>query len=96
MTTYFIGNSGSSLGQTQKCGSVKLVDVMYFFFCFSGLPHPFALTLFEDELYWTDWTTKSINKANKFTGNDVETVHNRLHYPMDIHTFHPQRQPPGK
>ncbi|XP_076114053.1 low-density lipoprotein receptor-related protein 4-like [Mytilus galloprovincialis] len=61
-----------------------------------GLPHPFALTLFEDELYWTDWNTKSINKANKFTGNDVETVHNRLHYPMDIHTFHPQRQPTMK
>ncbi|XP_062576146.1 low-density lipoprotein receptor-related protein 4-like isoform X3 [Saccostrea cucullata] len=59
----------------------------------SGLPHPFALTLFEDELYWTDWHTKSINKANKFTGNDVETVHNRLHFPMDIHSFHPQRQP---
>ncbi|OWF40727.1 low-density lipoprotein receptor-related protein 4-like isoform X2 [Mizuhopecten yessoensis] len=58
-----------------------------------GLPHPFALTLFEDELYWTDWHTKSINKANKFTGNDVETIRNRLHFPMDIHTFHPQRQP---
>ncbi|XP_041365332.1 low-density lipoprotein receptor-related protein 4-like [Gigantopelta aegis] len=60
-----------------------------------GLPHPFALTMFEDELYWTDWHTKSINKANKFSGNDIETVRNRLHYPMDIHTFHPQRQPPG-
>ncbi|XP_055996988.1 low-density lipoprotein receptor-related protein 4-like isoform X3 [Ostrea edulis] len=59
----------------------------------SGLPHPFALTLFEDELYWTDWHTKSINKANKFTGNDVEMVRNRLHFPMDIHSFHPQRQP---
>ena len=51
--------------------------------------------MFEDELYWTDWHTKSINKANKFSGNDIETVRNRLHYPMDIHTFHPQRQPPG-
>ncbi|KAL4225514.1 Low-density lipoprotein receptor-related protein 4 [Mactra antiquata] len=58
-----------------------------------GLPHPFALTLFEDELYWTDWHTKSINKANKFTGNDVETVRNRLHFPMDIHIFHHERQP---
>ena len=60
-----------------------------------GLPHPFALTLFEDELYWTDWHTKSINKANKFTGNDVEMVRNRLHFPMDIHIFHQQRQPKG-
>ncbi|KAH3888381.1 hypothetical protein DPMN_012414 [Dreissena polymorpha] len=58
-----------------------------------GLPHPFALTLFEDELYWTDWHTKSINKANKFTGNDVEMVRNKLHFPMDIHIFHQERQP---
>ena len=62
----------------------------------AGLPHPFALTLFEDELYWTDWHTKSINKANKFTGNDVEMVRNRLHFPMDIHIFHQQRQPMSK
>ncbi|XP_013395341.1 low-density lipoprotein receptor-related protein 4-like [Lingula anatina] len=58
-----------------------------------GLPHPFAVTLFEDELYWTDWHTKSIKKANKFNGNSVVTVRNRLHFPMDIHTFHPLRQP---
>ncbi|XP_014677385.1 PREDICTED: low-density lipoprotein receptor-related protein 4-like [Priapulus caudatus] len=60
-----------------------------------GLPHPFALTIFEDQLYWTDWHTKSINKANKLTGNDISTVHKQLHFPMDIHTFHPQRQPPS-
>ncbi|XP_070199995.1 low-density lipoprotein receptor-related protein 4-like isoform X2 [Littorina saxatilis] len=60
-----------------------------------GLPHPFALTLFEDELYWTDWYTKSINKANKFSGQPLETVRTRLHFPMDIHTWHPQRQPAG-
>lgn len=58
-----------------------------------GLPHPFALTLFEDELYWTDWHTRSIWRANKFTGNRVERVRSRLHYPMDIHTYHPLRQP---
>ncbi|RUS89222.1 hypothetical protein EGW08_003032, partial [Elysia chlorotica] len=60
-----------------------------------GLPHPFALTIFEDELFWTDWETKSINKANKFSGNGVETIHSRLFFPMDIHTMHPQRQPPA-
>lgn len=59
-----------------------------------GLPHPFAITLFEDNVFWTDWHTKSISKANKFTGNKIETVHAHLHFPMDIHTFHPQRQPP--
>ncbi|XP_077784699.1 low-density lipoprotein receptor-related protein 4 isoform X1 [Podarcis muralis] len=58
-----------------------------------GLPHPFAITVFEDSLYWTDWHTKSINSANKFTGKNQEIIRNKLHFPMDIHTLHPQRQP---
>lgn len=61
----------------------------------AGLPHPFAITVFEDSLYWTDWHTKSINSANKFTGKNQEIIRNKLHFPMDIHTLHPQRQPAG-
>uniref|UniRef100_A0A8D2LQ87 LDL receptor related protein 4 n=1 Tax=Varanus komodoensis TaxID=61221 RepID=A0A8D2LQ87_VARKO len=61
-----------------------------------GLPHPFAITVFEDSLYWTDWHTKSINSANKFTGKNQEIIRNKLHFPMDIHTLHPQRQPAGR
>uniref|UniRef100_A0A8C6LAN2 Low density lipoprotein receptor-related protein 4 n=1 Tax=Nothobranchius furzeri TaxID=105023 RepID=A0A8C6LAN2_NOTFU len=60
-----------------------------------SLPHPFAITVFEDSLYWTDWHTKSINSANKFTGKNQEVIRNKLHFPMDIHTLHPQRQPAG-
>uniref|UniRef100_A0A8C7Z4T7 Low density lipoprotein receptor-related protein 4 n=1 Tax=Oryzias sinensis TaxID=183150 RepID=A0A8C7Z4T7_9TELE len=60
-----------------------------------SLPHPFAITVFEDSLYWTDWHTKSINSANKFTGKNLEIIRNKLHFPMDIHTLHPQRQPAG-
>lgn len=33
------------------------------------VPHVFALTLFDDELFWTDWNLKGIVKSNKFTGN---------------------------
>ncbi|CAB3366747.1 Hypothetical predicted protein [Cloeon dipterum] len=58
-----------------------------------GLPHPFALTVFEDFVYWTDWHTKSISSANKVTGSGFRTVHSGLHFPMDIHSYHPQRQP---
>uniref|UniRef100_A0A3Q2GKG7 Low density lipoprotein receptor-related protein 4 n=1 Tax=Cyprinodon variegatus TaxID=28743 RepID=A0A3Q2GKG7_CYPVA len=61
-----------------------------------SLPHPFAITVFEDSLYWTDWHTKSINSANKFTGKNQEVIRNKLHFPMDIHTLHPQRQPAGQ
>lgn len=58
-----------------------------------GLPHPFALTIFEDAIYWTDWHTKSISTANKATGAAYKTIHSNLHFPMDIHSFHSQRQP---
>ncbi|XP_017769836.1 PREDICTED: low-density lipoprotein receptor-related protein 4 [Nicrophorus vespilloides] len=58
-----------------------------------GLPHPFALTIFEDAIYWTDWHTKAISTANKATGAGFRTIHSNLHFPMDIHSYHPQRQP---
>ncbi|KAJ2950742.1 hypothetical protein O0L34_g9004 [Tuta absoluta] len=57
-----------------------------------GLPHPFALTLFEDAIYWTDWHTKSISTVNKKTGMGIQTVHAALNVPMDIHSYHPLRQ----
>ncbi|XP_022905754.2 low-density lipoprotein receptor-related protein 4 [Onthophagus taurus] len=58
-----------------------------------GLPHPFALTIFEDAIYWTDWHTKSISTANKATGAGFRTIHSDLHFPMDIHSYHSLRQP---
>lgn len=61
-----------------------------------GLPHPFALTIFEDAIYWTDWHTKSISSANKATGAGMKSIHSNLHFPMDIHSYHPQRQPQYK
>lgn len=57
------------------------------------LPHPFAITLFEDQMYWTDWNTKSISTANKVTGKGYRNVHIDMHFPMDIHAYHPSRQP---
>lgn len=62
----------------------------------SNLPHPFALTIFEDFLYWTDWHTKSISTANKVTGKGYRHIHDELHFPMDLHAYHPSRQPEYK
>uniref|UniRef100_H2Z4K5 EGF-like domain-containing protein n=1 Tax=Ciona savignyi TaxID=51511 RepID=H2Z4K5_CIOSA len=58
-----------------------------------GLLHPFGVAIFEDKLYWTDWQSKSVNSANKFTGRGAKTIRSRLHFPMDIQTYHPLRQP---
>lgn len=73
---------------------LNIMEALYWM-SVAGLPHPFAITVFEDSLYWTDWHTKSINSANKFTGKNQEIIRNKLHFPMDIHTLHPQRQPAG-
>nr|XP_019967504.1 PREDICTED: low-density lipoprotein receptor-related protein 6-like [Paralichthys olivaceus] len=57
------------------------------------LPHPFALTLYEDTLFWTDWNTHSIHSCQKQTGTEQRIVHSDIFSPMDIHVFSPKRQP---
>ncbi|XP_078716677.1 prolow-density lipoprotein receptor-related protein 1-like isoform X3 [Lampetra fluviatilis] len=57
------------------------------------IPHIFALSLFEDHVYWTDWETKTVNRAHKSTGADRTTLISTLHRPMDLHVYHPFRQP---
>ena len=59
------------------------------------LPHPFALTLFRDSLYWTDWNTHAIYTCNRSNGADSRTVVTNLFSPMDIHVYHPSRQLAG-
>lgn len=54
------------------------------------------MTLFEEYIYWTDWETKSINRAHKSLGTNKTTLISTLHRPMDIHIYHPYRQPPGR
>lgn len=60
------------------------------------IPHIFAMTLFEDYIYWTDWETKSINRAHKTLGTNKSMLISTLHRPMDIHIYHQYRQPPGE
>uniref|UniRef100_A0A669EQI8 LDL receptor related protein 1 n=1 Tax=Oreochromis niloticus TaxID=8128 RepID=A0A669EQI8_ORENI len=57
------------------------------------IPHIFAMTLFEEYIYWTDWETKSINRAHKTLGTNKTMLISTLHRPMDVHIYHPYRQP---
>lgn len=61
-----------------------------------SLPHPFALTMMDDFLYWTDWHTKAIHTCNKNTGIEGKVILNEIHSPMDIHVFDGQRQAQGE
>ncbi|XP_016104637.1 low-density lipoprotein receptor-related protein 2-like [Sinocyclocheilus grahami] len=57
------------------------------------LPHPFAITVFEESVYWTDWNTRTVEKGNKYNGSGREALINTTHRPFDIHVCHPYRQP---
>ncbi|XP_017777455.1 PREDICTED: low-density lipoprotein receptor-related protein 1 [Nicrophorus vespilloides] len=57
------------------------------------LHHVFAIAVWENYVYWTDWETKSIERCHKYHGNDCKTVLTTIHRPMDLRVVHPLRQP---
>ncbi|XP_040273051.1 very low-density lipoprotein receptor isoform X1 [Bufo bufo] len=60
------------------------------------LAYPLALTIFEDRVYWIDGENEAIYGANKFTGEELETLVNNLNDAHDIIVYHELIQPPGK
>ncbi|RZF40959.1 hypothetical protein LSTR_LSTR013214 [Laodelphax striatellus] len=56
------------------------------------LHHVFAIAVFENYLYWTDWELKTVERCHKYTGEDCKTMTVTIHRPMDIHVYHPYRQ----
>lgn len=60
------------------------------------LSHPFAVTMYGGEVYWTDWRTNTLAKANKWTGHNVTVVQRTNTQPFDLQVYHPSRQPQGR
>ena len=54
-------------------------------------PHPFGLTHFDQNLYWTDWTRLGVMRVEKF-GSSSEIIWNNTDgnvFPMGISAYHP-------
>lgn len=60
------------------------------------LRHPYALTVFEDSVYWTDRATEQVTQANKWHGGQQSVVIYNVHQPLGIVAVHPAKQPNGK
>ncbi len=61
--------------------------------------HSFAITLFENKLYWSEWETRSIFSTDKGVGRHVQQLNDNvteietnLFRPMDLRIVHPLRQ----
>ncbi|KAK3878186.1 hypothetical protein Pcinc_017158 [Petrolisthes cinctipes] len=57
-----------------------------------NLPQPYGLTLYEDYVYWADWKTGTIERANKTRGENRTRIQSQLDYITDILIFHSSRQ----
>ncbi|XP_033870304.3 low-density lipoprotein receptor-related protein 1B-like isoform X1 [Acipenser ruthenus] len=57
------------------------------------LSHPFAVSLFGGYVYWTDWRTNTLAKANKWNGRNVTVIQKTSAQPFDLQIYHPSRQP---
>ncbi|XP_076640079.1 low-density lipoprotein receptor-related protein 6 isoform X1 [Colletes latitarsis] len=57
-----------------------------------NIGYPFSITQYQDYIYWTDWNTGDIEKANKTTGANRVKIHNKLESVTDLLVFHPSKQ----
>nr|XP_039251753.1 low-density lipoprotein receptor-related protein 2-like [Styela clava] len=55
-------------------------------------PHAFSITVFDGYMYWTDWNTLSLYKANALDGSDYGVMVNATHRAYDVHVVHPYMQ----
>uniref|UniRef100_A0A673U7E3 EGF-like domain-containing protein n=1 Tax=Suricata suricatta TaxID=37032 RepID=A0A673U7E3_SURSU len=59
----------------------------------SLIPHPFGISLFEDQVYFTDWTKMAVMKANKFKETNPQVYHQASLRPFGVTIYHSLRQP---
>lgn len=59
------------------------------------LHHVFAIAVWENFIYWTDWETKTVERCHRYKGDSCSSLLLTVHRPMDIRILHPLRQPEG-
>jgi integrin beta 2 len=57
------------------------------------LHHPFAITIYENNLFWSDWRLNAVITADKFTGSNITIFYEASIQPFDVKIMHPSRQP---
>lgn len=58
----------------------------------SDVDEPYALTLFQDYVYWSDLNSGDIKRSHKITGLNQTLVHSNLDFTSSLLVYHDNRQ----
>ena len=61
----------------------------------TGVPHPYGLVIVGTHMYWTDWQTYALHRADKINGNDSTIIRGRLEGLMDVRSVQVRPTKPG-
>uniref|UniRef100_A0A5F8GUH8 LDL receptor related protein 2 n=1 Tax=Monodelphis domestica TaxID=13616 RepID=A0A5F8GUH8_MONDO len=59
----------------------------------SIIPHPYGISLFEHNVFFTDWTRLAVMKANKFSESNPQIIYQSSLRPYGVTIYHALRQP---
>uniref|UniRef100_A0A8C7GPZ6 Low-density lipoprotein receptor-related protein 2 n=1 Tax=Oncorhynchus kisutch TaxID=8019 RepID=A0A8C7GPZ6_ONCKI len=57
------------------------------------VPYPFGISVFENHLFFTDWTKMGVIRTNRFNGSDPNLIYRTADRPGHIVVAHPVLQP---
>lgn len=58
-----------------------------------GVLYPYAMTVFQQDIFWTDWTERAIFRARKDGGSGFAVLAQDMQYrPNDIHVYTGSKQ----
>lgn len=58
----------------------------------NDIEEPYAVTLYQNYVYWSDWNTGDVERVHKVTGENRTVVHTDLAYISSLLIFHSSRQ----
>lgn len=59
-------------------------------------PHPFGMAVFENHVFFTDWTKMGLVRANRFNGSNPALLYRTTKRPGHVVVSHTVLQPFGK
>lgn len=60
------------------------------------VPHVFGLTVFDDMVFWSDWTRRGLLFADKLTGQNITILLKTVLPPYSLKAYHSAMQMEGK